>query len=554
MRRSLVISLVGIVVVAVASITAVLVTGSGPVLGLDLRGGVSVVLHPDRKVDKGQLNQAVNIIRSRVDALGVSEPDISTQGSDIVISLPGVKDPDNALKLVGQTAELRFRSVLATLPVESTSTASTTTTTALGATTTTVPATTTTAAPTATTVAPTTTAKPGTTTTAKAGATTTAAPTTTTVAPTTTTGAPTTTTTTAPGAAAAANCPPIDTSVTDGSKIPTTTRECDLPDRQVVLPQQDKDGTITGRYLLDATTVTGNVVKTATAQPPQLAGDWSVEVTFTGSGGSKFLALAQQDVNKQIAIVLDGVVQSAPTIQPDLVSNFNNQASITGQFGEKQAKNLATVLRFGALPVQLTPQSTQTVSATLGKDSLRAGVTAGIVGLALVLLYMLLYYRALGVVVLLGLAVSGSLLWSIVAYLGEHNGLALSLAGATGIIVSVGVTVDSYVVYFERLKDEIRSGKTVRSSVDRGFTRAFKTILAADLVSFIAAALLYLLTVGPVRGFAFYLGLSTALDVVTAYLFTRPMVVLLGRNRIFTEARFFGIARGLAVTPQGGQP
>src|SRR4051812_19864593 len=151
MRRSLVISLVGIVVVAVASITAVLVTGSGPVLGLDLRGGVSVVLHPDRKVDKGQLNQAVNIIRNRVDALGVSEPDISTQGSDIVISLPGVKDPDNALKLVGQTAELRFRSVLATLPVESASTASTTTTTAPGATTTTVPATTTTAAPTTTT-------------------------------------------------------------------------------------------------------------------------------------------------------------------------------------------------------------------------------------------------------------------------------------------------------------------------------------------------------------------------------------------------------------------
>src|SRR5204863_9043733 len=206
------------------------------------------------------------------------------------------------------------------------------------------------------------------------------------------------------------------------------------------------------------------------------------------------------------------------------------------------------------LPVQLTPQSTQTVSATLGKDSLKAGIVAGIVGLSLVLIYMLLYYRALGVVVMLGLAVSASLLWAIVSWLGETRGLSLSLAGATGIIVSVGVTVDSYVVYFERLKDEIRSGKTVRSSVDRGFTRAFKTILAADLVSFIAAALLYLLTVGPVRGFAFYLGLSTALDVVTAYLFTRPMVIMLGRNRIFTEAKFFGIARGLAVTPEGGRP
>jgi preprotein translocase subunit SecD len=187
------------------------------------------------------------------------------------------------------------------------------------------------------------------------------------------------------------------------------------------------------------------------------------------------------------------------------------------------------------------------VSATLGKDSLKAGVIAGIVGLALVLLYMIAYYRALGIVVVVGLCASGALLWSIICYLGASRGLALTLAGATGIIVSVGVTVDSYVVYFERLKDEIRSGKTVRSSVDRGFKRAYRTIVAADLVSFIAAAVLYLLTVGPVRGFAFYLGLSTLLDLVTAYFFTRPAVVLLGRSRFFTEARFFGVARGLAV-------
>ena len=251
--------------------------------------------------------------------------------------------------------------------------------------------------------------------------------------------------------------------------------------------------------------------------------------------------------NGNLAIVLDGTVESAPQIQPNLVSNFDNKAQITGNFTEKEAKNLATVLRFGALPVQLTPQSTQTVSATLGKDSLRAGITAGIVGLSLVLLYMLLYYRALGLVVVLGLAVSASLLWAIVSWLGETRGLSLSLAGATGIIVSVGVTVDSYVVYFERLKDEIRSGKTIRTSVDRGFTRAFRTILAADLVSFIAAALLYILTVGPVRGFAFFLGLSTLLDVFTAYFFTRPMVTFLGRSRFFTEARYVGVARGLAA-------
>jgi preprotein translocase subunit SecD len=163
---------------------------------------------------------------------------------------------------------------------------------------------------------------------------------------------------------------------------------------------------------------------------------------------------------------------------------------------------------------------------------------------------MILYYRALGVVVIIGLALSAMLLWSIVAFLGETSGLALSLAGATGIIVSVGVTVDSYIVYFERLKDEIRSGKTLRSSVDRGFARAYRTIVAADVASLIGAGLLYWLTVGPVRGFAFFLGLSTLLDLFVAYFFTRPMVALLGRSRMFTEARWVGVARGLASRPR----
>jgi len=205
------------------------------------------------------------------------------------------------------------------------------------------------------------------------------------------------------------------------------------------------------------------------------------------------------------------------------------------------------VLRYGALPVQLDRQTVQSVSASLGKDSLHAGIAAGIVGLALVVLYMILYYRALGIVVFFGLILTGMFMYSIVTWLGSTNGLALTLAGATGIIVSVGVTVDSYVVYFERLKDEIRSGKTVRSSVDRSFARAYRTILAADAASFIGAVVLYLLSVGSVRGFAFFLGLSTLLDVFTAYFFTRPMVVLLGRKRLFTEARWLGVARGLAA-------
>src|SRR5437764_9486303 len=160
---------------------------------------------------------------------------------------------------------------------------------------------------------------------------------------------------------------------------------------------------------------------------------------------------------------------------------------------------------------------------------------------------MVLYYRALGLVLWLGLAISGAMLYSIITFLGQTQGLALSLAGVTGIVVSVGVTVDSYIVYFERLKDEIRAGKSIRSSVDRGFKRAYRTILAADLVSIFAAGTLYVLSVGAVRGFAFFLGLSTLLDLITAYFYTRPMVVLLGRSRFFTEARWVGVARGLAA-------
>jgi preprotein translocase subunit SecD len=259
--------------------------------------------------------------------------------------------------------------------------------------------------------------------------------------------------------------------------------------------------------------------------------------------------VAARNLQKQVAIVLDGVVKSAPVIQQ---AEFGGSGVISGSFSEQEAKDLALVLRYGALPVELEPETVQTVSASLGKDSLTAGITAGLVGLGLVLVYMILYYRALGVVVILGLGVWASLMWSIISLLGETSGLALSLAGAVGIIISVGVTVDSYVVYFERLKDEVRAGKTIRSSVDRGFSRAFRTILTADVASFIGAGLLYLLTVGSVRGFAFFLGLSTILDVVVAYFFTRPLVILLGRNRLFTEARWLGVARGLAASPARG--
>jgi preprotein translocase subunit SecD len=340
---------------------------------------------------------------------------------------------------------------------------------------------------------------------------------------------------------------------TGGTNLPSTPATQDNAvggKGYALLPQIDqKTGATVGRYLLGPTELTGRVVSSASAVPPQIGSQWSVQVNFTNAGSPQFDALAAKYVNKQVAIVLDGVVESAPTIQ---TTSFKGTASITGSFTQSQASNLALQLRYGSLPVQFTPQSIQSVSATIGKDSLRAGLLAGAVGIALVLLYMIFYYRALGVVVIIGLSISGALLYSIISTLSQSSGLSLSLAGATGIIVSVGVTVDSYVVYFERLKDEIRSGKSVRTSVDKSFSRAFRTILAADFVSFLAALILYLTTVGSVRGFAFFLGLSTILDVFTAFFFTRPMVVLLGRNRLFTQARFFGVARGLAASPTGG--
>jgi preprotein translocase subunit SecD len=306
--------------------------------------------------------------------------------------------------------------------------------------------------------------------------------------------------------------------------------------------------------MLGPSLATGRIVKTASADIQN--GQWLVRLEMRGGadGIDKFNEIAAKCFQAadpevcptgQLAIVLDSVVQSAPSINDSTFAA--DQISISGSFDESEAKDLALVLRYGSLPVELERQSVQTVSASLGDDSLRAGVIAGIVGLALVAIYMLLYYRALGLVVIIGLTIWGSLIYTIISYLGVSQGLALTLSGVTGIIVSIGVTVDSYVVYFERLKDEVKAGRTLRSSTDRAFKRAFRTTLAANFTAFLGAAVLWWLTVGSVRGFAFFLGLSTLLDVVVAWFFTGPIVTLLARNRIFTDMPVLGVARGLAA-------
>jgi preprotein translocase subunit SecD len=482
MRRTPVYTLVAFFVLALGSLAATLLSGKTPQLGLDLQGGASVVLQPREKTSQGTLNQAIEIIRNRVDALGVAEPEIARQGDSIIVSLPGVENRERALQVVGQTAQLLFRPVIQQLPAEPTPSSSTSSTTS--------------------------------TTTAESAATT------------------STTSTTIP----------VDLNT-------TTKPEEDKEDAQVILPEKGKDGKVTSRYLLGPAEVKGTVLSGASANVSG-TGQWEVQFELTDEGTKQWNAMATKvGQGNQIAIDLDGVVRSAPTLQ---VTEFQGRGVITGNFTQSEAKDLALVLRYGALPVQLDRQTVQTVSATLGRDSLHAGLAAGLVGLGLVAIYMLLYYRALGLVVWVGLLLTGAIMYSLVTLLGATSGLALSLAGATGIIVSVGVTVDSYVVYFERLKDEIRSGKTIRSSVDRGFSRAYRTILAADAASIIGAAVLYVLSVGSVRGFAFFLGLTTLLDVFTAYFFTRPMVMLLGRSRLFTEARWVGVARGLAAAPAAG--
>ena len=493
MKRSAVVSLIFILLLAGGGVAAATASGWEPQLGLDLQGGAYVVLQPtDSNVPDDNVEQAKEIIRNRVDALGVAEPDIARQGNTIIVQLPGVKDQQRALEIVGQTAELRFRPVLNVLPPEGATT--TTTTTAPDATTTTTVA--------------------------------------------TDSGTSTTTTT--------------STTVLPG----TTPPEEATADAEVILPELDDNREVVARYQLGPAKATGKIVRDASAEPPQdFSGAWFVKVNLTSEGNDLFNQLAAACFNqtpecptKALAIELDNVVVSAPTVQE---AQFDGEVTITGDFSESEAKDLGLVLRFGSLPVELEPQSTQTVSPTLGRDSLEAGIIAGLLGLGLVMIYMILYYRALGIVVVLGLGVSGMLMWTLISYLGDSTGLALTLAGAVGIIVSVGVTVDSYVVFFERLKDEIRSGKTVRSSVERGFSRAYRTIIAADLSSLIGAGALYLLTVGSVRGFAFFLGVSALLDLFVAYFFTRPIVMILGRNRFFTEARFFGVARGLAASAGG---
>ncbi len=510
--------LIATVVLIVGTFLATVIGGNTPVLGLDLQGGIEVRLQPVGKArPTAVIDKAVDIIRNRVNGLGVAETEVKRDGQQIVVDLPGVKDRDKARRLVGKTAELRFRPVLTQIGVPCKATAAkkskTTTSSTTASSSTTSSSSTTTPAP-----------APG----KSIGAPRAAASTTTsTTAPTTTTTVATTTPTSAP---ATQQLPPLTTAAED--KRNATVWLC------------SRDGK--SRLQLAPTVLTGKLVTSANAQYQSGSG-WEVLVNFNGEGHTKFDALAAASISKtppqnEVAIVLDGVVQSNPQFN---AASFPSGVSISGNFSQTEAEDLATVLKFGSLPVQLKPLTTTSVSPTLGRDQLDAGILAGIIGLSLVALYMIVFYRILGLVVVAGVMLSGMAVYTIITYLGDSIGLTLTLAGVVGLIVSVGITVDSYIVYFERLKDEVRTGRTVRSSVDRGFTKSFRTILAADLVSLIAAAILYWYAIGSVQQFAFLLGLSTILDLLISYFFMHPMVQLLAQRPGLVRAKKVGIAAGL---------
>jgi preprotein translocase subunit SecD len=507
-KRGLLASVLLTTLVCLGIFGGVVAAGWTPRRGLDLAGGLSVVFQPthNENVTASDLSSAVGIMNDRVNSLGVSGASVSTQGNDIVVELPGVTNAAQALKVIGTTAQLYFRPVIAA------------------------------AAPY---VPPT--PKKG----QKAAAPLYIPSDIISQVP----AANKFTTAGYDSSTQSYSSPPA--AWTTLSQYASNTSEQDTSPKIPVLLDDPNDEygarLLLGPAEINNQPLTGVVVASANAAV-NASGQWTVNASLTGSGSTLFNAMATQNLHLPLANDLGGSLVDAPVlISNDYSTGLTISQGGTG-FTQSFASQLALVLNYGALPIQLQQLNTQIVSPTLGSSNLHAGLIAGLVGLLLVMLYMILYYRALGIVVLFGLLTTGALIYGLISMLGHSGfGLTLDLSGITGLIVSVGITVDSYVVYFERLKDEIRAGRTIRSSVDRGFKSAYRTVLSADAVSFLGALVLWLLSIGSVKGFAFYLGLSTLIDVATAYLFTRPFVILLGRNKVVTDARFIGIARGLVA-------
>jgi preprotein translocase subunit SecD len=307
------------------------------------------------------------------------------------------------------------------------------------------------------------------------------------------------------------------------------------------------------KYLLGPAVIEGTDITDATAGTMQATGEWVVNLDFNSSGSATWGTYTTANVGNQVAITLDGKVISAPRINGAI---NGGSTQITGSFNQASATELANQLKYGALPLTFTQANAQSVSTELGSVQLRAGLIAGGLGILLVFVYALFYYRLLGLVMIASLLLSAVVVYATLVLLGRQIGFALSLAGIAGFIVSIGITADSFVVYFERLKDEVREGRTLRSATPRAWVRARRTILSADAVSFLAAAVLYVLAIGDVKGFAFTLGMSTVLDLVVVFLFTHPLLAVLSRVKSFGDNRFSGLGQvdHAARRPAGNAP
>ncbi len=542
----------GIVVVLYA---LVFLTGDGsptPKLGIDLQGGTTVTLTARTETGAAptpdQLNLARQIIEQRVNGLGVSGAEVVQNGNNLVITVPGTAG-DQARSL-GQTARLYFRPVvqgpLAATPQP---------------------------APGATAGQ----AQPGQTPPSQGGSgggTPGQAPAGQSVrlpvqAPTPPAppggGAPTGGGTSqdprqaAAIAAAKATRQSTDPAV-QAQALQTLNCAAEDPLRGYDDPTKplvacDRNGA--AKYVLGPSILSGTEVADAVAAPNQQGAGYVINVTFKSTGAGVWAQYTSANIGKAVAFTLDSQVVSAPTIE---AAQPGGTSQISGNFNQQSATDLANVLKYGSLPLSFDTSDAQTISATLGLASLEAGLIAGVIGLVLVFVYSLFYYRALGVLTILSLVLSGVIVYAVLVLLGRSIGFTLDLSGVAGFIVAIGITADSFVVFFERIKDEMREGRSFRSAVPRGWTRARRTILSADAVSFLAAVVLYVLAIGQVRGFAFTLGMSTVLDLVVVFLVTHPLLALASNSRLFASPAWSGLGKvasqstrpGVGPRPGGG--
>jgi preprotein translocase subunit SecD len=535
-HRRLWFSLIGIVVVAVGLLAVNLGLRNEPVLGLDLRGGVSVILQPESgAATEDDLTVIRDLIRDELENRGIAEPDVRVEGGNIIVDLPGVKDQQDALDAVDVAGIVTFRPVFG-CGIQSDSTATSTTTAGSAPTASSTPE----SAPSDTATATTAGGPAG----FAAGRRSLRSPATPNTEPPGATTDATVAATSGPTTTATPNAPSTTVAATPAGQ---------LAEGQEILRS------ITGDSCLVGPSGGGGDIFGRNSASVEFVGNqgWVVVADLTGEGESAWNAIASQCYaraqacpSQQLAIVLDDVIQSAPVVQ---APSFSGSVSISGM-DESEARSLSRVIDRGAFPVRVEPATVQTVSPTLGQDSLTAAVLAGLVGLGLVLLMLLVFYRYLTVLVLAGMTVWGMLIYSISAFISETTNYALTLAGVTGIIVAIGMTVDSYVIYFERLKDEVRHGRTLKNSASRAFKATWKTILAANLVSAIGATVLFLLSVGSVRGFALYLGVTTVCDVIVLWFFTRPSVILFAGTGWLDRRNTFGLNMRPSdlVTPELG--